>query len=79
MIKYAKQIQFKYNSNESITFQPKVVTDIDEAELAKRLEQHERENEEVPGDDDEEEDGEYEQGDVDGNKDGNNEDMEVAE
>jgi hypothetical protein len=33
------------------------VTDIDEAELAKKMEQLDRENEEVPGDDDEDNDG----------------------
>ena len=32
------------------------MTDLDEAELAKKLEQLDRENEEVPGDDDEEDD-----------------------
>jgi len=47
---------------------PKVVTDIDEAELAKKLEQLDRENEEVPGDDDEDEyEGEDDDGDGDGN------------
>jgi len=35
---------------------PKVVTDLDEAELAKKLEQLDRENEEVAGDDDDDED-----------------------
>jgi hypothetical protein len=34
------------------------VTDIDEAELAKRMEQYERENEEVAGDDDNSDEGE---------------------
>jgi hypothetical protein len=47
------------------------VTDIDEAELAKKLEQLDRENEEVPGDDDEDND------DVDG--DDNEEEMPDAE
>ncbi len=32
------------------------MTDIDEAELAKKMEQLDRENEEVPGDDDEDND-----------------------
>lgn len=39
---------------------PKVVTDIDEAELAKKMDQLELENQEVAGDDDDEEDGEDE-------------------
>lgn len=36
-------------------FQPKVVTDTDETELARQLERLERENAEVDGDDDAEE------------------------
>jgi translation initiation factor 2 subunit 1 len=40
----------------NIQIAPKVVTDIDEAELAKKMEQLDRENEEVPGDDDEDND-----------------------
>lgn len=39
---------------------PKVVTDIDEAELAKRMDQLELDNQEVAGDDDDEEDGDEE-------------------
>lgn len=38
-----------------IIFQPKVVTDTDETELARQLERLERENAEVDGDDDAEE------------------------
>lgn len=38
------------------SLQPKVVTDLDEAELAKKMEQLDRENQEVSGDDDEDED-----------------------
>lgn len=37
------------------SFQPKVVTDTDETELARQLERLERENAEVDGDDDAEE------------------------
>ena len=36
----------------SSKFQPKVVTDLDEADLAKELEKLERQNQEVDGDDD---------------------------
>lgn len=39
-----------------LTFQPKVVTATDEAELARQMERAEAENAEVAGDDDEEED-----------------------
>lgn len=39
----------------SFPFQPKVVTDTDETELARQLERLERENAEVDGDDDAEE------------------------
>lgn len=38
-----------------VVFQPKVVTDTDETELARQLERLERENAEVDGDDDAEE------------------------
>ena len=49
-------MSFQCNSNVIALFQPKVVTDLDEAELAKKMEQLDRENQEVSGDDDEEED-----------------------
>lgn len=46
--------------------QPKVVTDIDEAELAKKLDQLEQENLEVAGDDDDEDEGSDEDGEEEG-------------
>lgn len=46
-------------------WQPKVVTAIDEADLARRLERAEQENAEIDGDDEEEEEGmNFENGDV---------------
>lgn len=40
--------------NEKISFQPKVVTATDEADLARRMERAEAENAEIDGDDEEE-------------------------
>lgn len=47
-----KEINQNLTSFFSIYLQPKVVTESDEAELAKQMERLERENAEVDGDDD---------------------------
>lgn len=53
---------FQFNSRTVLVYlfhlQPKVVTDLDEAELEKKLNQLELENQEVAGDDDEEDEAE---------------------
>ena len=51
-----KSHQVGCSNNNNITFQPKVVSDQDEVELAKQLQQLEDENREVSGDEDEDED-----------------------
>lgn len=52
----------KYDGEFKIQMAPKVVTAIDEADLARRMERAEAENAEVAGDDDEEEDEEEQEG-----------------
>ena len=60
-------------------FQPKVVSDQDEVELAKQLQQLEDENREVSGDEDEDEDdfgtGKHDSGDDDGDGDADGDDV----
>lgn len=64
----------KYDGIFNVHTAPKVVTDLDEAELAKQLDKLQQDNAEVPGDDDLEEDGESEDESEEEEKEDNKED-----